>query len=739
MVMEAAASSPLFNQGNPFGESAIQRSHYHPSSPRRLHQQQRQQVIKPDKHQQFGPVPGPPSPPDPENPPGPVNHVPLQRSSSHLEESWPSTESSSPQTPEGTKKGDSLAGSVGGSLTHREVDRRDTGWSESPETALSESSVIAKYIQRFRQAKPQSREDRERAAAEVGTEFWWLRNSPPISSTPTEDNMQFNQGFRSFITERGESRNYSPVALTRIERLRGKTPQPSLPLPSLAFLKTGLSSVEEPSDVSQLEPFDADTIHLQERANRLLERSDSSHSGPVPVSSDGVGSPSACDSVEEPSRRPAFILSGLTAEDTITRQVCTVPAPHYLTRTPPLCARPEDDILYQWRLQRKMEAARDSPWPTRPIRKFQSPAVRLVRQIGETDEGAQEDRMVTTGSSPDSGWRGGEIPATTPTHCAKTRPEAGAPVPSPLLNPTRPEWAWAEPVCHRRPSCPQPAAEVQRSDPEVMDTGRGQWGGGDRGLDPHLGAADEGQRSAESLSEESSTGGAQRSEGAAEIGLRPQVPRPDRPLTDTTERMWRGHGPPRGGGKAGRSSGREICGTVSPALTQPRRQHDATPQREKPSPPSPRHPSPGWHDTHPDQESSSSESWSPPTDRPCTGRRHRRRAGRVDQIAQSEVRHALGQVLSERLFSPPASAQHAARKPKKAGKTRENQLSPSPIPGPRKALEAVTQLLEEAEESDGKEFQEDSLLQVLRQQRDWVKQQIREADRRLTVLEGHER
>ncbi|GCC45011.1 hypothetical protein chiPu_0029003, partial [Chiloscyllium punctatum] len=43
-------------------------------------------------------------------------------------------------------------------------------------------------------------------------------------------------------------------------------------IPSLSLRKTGLSSGGERSDVSQLEPLDLETIHLQKRANHLLQR-----------------------------------------------------------------------------------------------------------------------------------------------------------------------------------------------------------------------------------------------------------------------------------------------------------------------------------------------------------------------------------------------------------------------------------------------------------------------------------
>ncbi|XP_041037087.1 proline and serine-rich protein 3-like [Carcharodon carcharias] len=205
--------SSLFNRQNPFGESLSVRSHYHPSSPRRPLQPRGGKVPLAGKCQPLEPGLRPAAS---RNSPAPAERLTAQGelsepgSDSPTEESWPSTEISSVLAPEGTLGGQDRAGSTGESLQSRGMDRADTDWSESPKDAPTESSVIAKYIQRFRHGSPLSREDRERAASEHGTEsaeFWWLMNSPPSSSTPTHDTKQFSQEPPMFKMDPGSPPN----------------------------------------------------------------------------------------------------------------------------------------------------------------------------------------------------------------------------------------------------------------------------------------------------------------------------------------------------------------------------------------------------------------------------------------------------------------------------------------------------------------------------------------------------
>ncbi|XP_038668911.1 proline and serine-rich protein 3 [Scyliorhinus canicula] len=658
---------------------------------------------------------------------------------SSLEESWPSTESSTAVTPEEVEGGQSRAVSTGRLLASHEALRTDADWSESPKDVPMESSIIAKYIQRFRHGQPLSREDRESAAAEhyrENAEFWWLINSPPSNSTPTQDTKQFSQDIRPFSTEGGVFGDHSPLQLSRFGSLPGKISLPSLPDSSVDLLKSGLHPGGE---ASQLEPLDQETVHLQERANRLLERSESSSSSAIAVSSDGVGSPSVSDTIEGVSLRPTCSplceptagrprISGTSLQrgDITVKQVPTVPNSLYPVRVPALSALPEDDILYQWRLQRKMEAARENQWPLLPKRKSHSPPVRLDRPIG-CDEDAHEDRMMVIVPSPQSYWKGDENPSGAPTHCVKTKPVVGAAVNKPAL--TR-EPVSAEPLPVHGPVCLQPAGDGQHSDPDVMETGQGEGGGVERGPDPLRGSADKGQSIAERISSQSLTEGGQHSAGAVVGKLLGRVARPERCPSNATERRGRRY--QRSCDKRGQNHGSKICSTTSSTLPQFQKPSNSELQLGSRSLLAPRR-----YRSDLGQESSSDEAWSPSPDSPHAGIVHAARKGGPGSCAQSNVHHVLGQVVSERMFSPPASKQLASKKPKSSSQARREHVPPPPIPGICQAPQAVTQLLEEAEESDGVEFEEDLLLQVLRQQRDWVKQQLREADTRLMMLKDH--
>uniref|UniRef100_UPI00398E630E proline and serine-rich protein 3 n=1 Tax=Pristiophorus japonicus TaxID=55135 RepID=UPI00398E630E len=638
-----------------------------------------------------------------------------------MEESWPSTESSSPLSPERSAGKESRAQSAEESPPAREVVRADVGWSEGRESGPVENSIIAKYIQRFRNAKPMSREDREQGAADLdpeSREFWWLRDSPPDTSTPTEGRDRFNQGIELFTNMRGGFENQSPLRLDQISSMQRNILPPSLSLPSLALLKIGLSSTEDPLDVCQLEPFDPETIRLQDRANRLLDRSESSLSGPVPVSSDGVGSSSLSDGVsaEEVPRRPFSIPpSEPTAGDGTTKRLPVVSDPRCTTRALPFIARPERDILDQWRLHRKMETARDSPWPFIPHRTSQSPPVRLPRQMKEADHDAPEERPQEAEpcheSCRDRG-RGGMMPVMTPAYCAGTNPGL------PQLHPAWPQW--------------QPPAIACRPDrQDERGEGRSLGSGGERGQGRSLGSGEGERGEGRPLGSEGERGKGRSLGSEGERGEAPSL----------------GSEGERGQGRSLGSEGERCC-TRTSVLPLPARipRHPVTCGNE-PSPPDPR----GCTDPpscrpDPDQESSSDEFWSPPADNLRPRKRSGVRAGPARRLAQSDVRHVLGQVVSERIFSPPALPRRAGNKPEKGSEHRQSHSlipdshpSPSPIPGARRTPAAVTQLLQEAEESDGVEFEEDSLLQVLRQQRDWVRQQLREADMRLRALDCHER
>ncbi|CAH1796667.1 unnamed protein product [Owenia fusiformis] len=202
-------------------------------------------------------------------------------------------------------------------------------------------SALAKYIQRFRYGKPTSRQDREHHKKSEPKDFWWL-NSPPeplnstgpsSSSTPKDDQLK----------QKKVAPTKDSLAAWRKQRSKSKELSPSRS-------KQGSRHTSTSSTTSSSKLFvpgdDVKTKWIQERADQLLERSESSLNSSDPViSTDGLGSSPSGASFEEQSYRPAFTRISKGKENA----VCDLP----------LKERPhkEDDILYQWRLRRRIEQA----------------------------------------------------------------------------------------------------------------------------------------------------------------------------------------------------------------------------------------------------------------------------------------------------------------------------------------------------------------------------------------------
>ncbi|XP_021447549.2 proline and serine-rich protein 3 isoform X2 [Oncorhynchus mykiss] len=672
-----ASGAALFTRKNPFPpDPPLGKTHYNPSRTKKLPKQQRKNTLSPVHLAQLS------SPllqthslsPEDQCFLGAANHFvlcspPATEAQPSFLESWPSTDlGSSPANTDASPNTDTLTRdpTSGKSLV-------STGGGEQ------EDSVLAKYIERFRHGRPQSREVRQQMSAMVGEgqqPFWWLSSSPlPSSSTPTQ------------TTDIGLSlRKDSATTLSPVGQFRhGTTLSPCRGLLDLSAM--GLS------DSSHGDLGDSEILHLQEKASRLLHRSEHSlSSGSIPISSEGLGCSnfSSPVSIDEPVRRP--IVTSLIDSTTVVGNLSsadlyagTVSKPSVVGPPDPR-TRPEEDILFQWRLRRKMEQA--SQWvqsnPQQGYTLHQHSVSCQAHKVQRNPLPAYSSHRVAP-----------SLPITSPT-VSKLHPDA----------PVRPHMHLLCDIlsCTAQPHSPPPSHQRSPKRSEVS--------GADRTVrQPKAQFSSTDTSTEEPTSKHESSPPPPALSVTTEEEWAVQQRRTERTKKETLqkERSEKRTGPSCRKKKLARChvGDRDHAERPSYADWSVSQHHTRGKDRVIP-----------WRE-EPSRDWGQQERGPGVVREGCPGDR---------APPPSPIHSALGQVVSEVLFLTTDSPD-PPRTPVSSDSPRYvPPQSPAPPPSAQHPREVVAQLLQEAEDSDEQEFKDDPLLKVLRQQRKWVKEQIGEVD-----------
>ncbi|XP_047215354.1 proline and serine-rich protein 3 isoform X1 [Girardinichthys multiradiatus] len=650
------SSGAVFTRQNPFPPSStVKRAHYHPS---------RKQSSKKEKAVTLSPVRLHQSS---KHPPRSLNResqqlcenldFPASDGQHVFAEFWPSTECGS-SSDSNTDFHEMLPDKLSVRLETSTVP-----------SGVKEDSVLAKYVERFRHGRPQSREERQQMASTDGRQqmpFWWKAHSSPPSLTPT----------KSLDKDGHDSTVYSPVGQPQHDR-----------------------SFNVVSDSSVGEFDDTEILHLQERASRLLLRGECSQSDEsFPVSSDGLGCYdfSSPASVDEPVRQP-WIPSLIKP---VAAKVSPDSAPASSSRKPVIPTvtphtRPQEDILFQWRLRRKMEQARG--WSQSMSQSglhdsafsWQAPGLLHASTSGQPYKQQQSSQPPQFSERDAHSYMTAPHPEITETH------RLSAPAPSPplfhaavvssssLMSQTQALThvpAHMHLLCDVLP-CPNQSS-VANNEQSISQ----------KLSEPQTKVVHKKTQVSESILSPNSDGLIKEclpsSRHASAENIKEEGPMGRKGLDKNKKKKL--------------ATQRSHQKTALPSSQQRKPTRDCS----NPSLPQKTTSLKEQHEQDGSEEESCIRGHLPPS---------------------SPVHTALGQVVSEVLF-PTVAQRTPASSVSPPTITSSPSHSPVPLNVTQNSLEVISQLLQEAEDSDGKEFEDDPLLQVLRQQRKWVKDQIREVD-----------
>ncbi|XP_035862166.1 proline and serine-rich protein 3 [Sander lucioperca] len=669
------SSGSVFTRKNPFQPaSRVGKAYYHPSHNQSLSNKKKKTTLSPVRSNQRS---------------SPQLHTLSPESQRQLEprgqyfaasdgqpvfaESWPSTEC-----------GSSPASSTTSSdmETHKQSARAGKS-TDTSELGVQQDSVMAKYIDRFRHGRPQSREERQQMHSAIGEKqlpFWWMPpSSSPRSSTPTK------------TTDKDGPAIYSPAGQRRRDG-------------SLSPCRGSLSIL---SDTYQGELDDTEILHLQEKASRLLLRGECTLSdGSIPVSSEGLECSdfSSPVSVDEPARRP-LIPSLIRSTDPVQAvSSCVIPS-----LLPP--TRREEDILFQWRLKRKMEQAREWPQSLQqssrhgPTFSWQAPISSHPSASGQAYKQHQSTQP------PVFSQKASHLHITAPWPETKEAPGPCPPVsgPPPGSSVSYPQTVAHVPA-HMHLLCDVLPCPIQSSRANTQQNI----------------SESEDESQTKVVRKKTRVPGNSVNTFTDET-ICELMPSPPLASSGAIERVGLSHHKRSERENAlTRESGKNERKTA-PSFRKQKKSTRYTADREHADGPgstnrSSSHQRVSGHKVMPWAAQQQQEGSQGFPSESCTGNH---------APPPSPIHSALGQVVSEVLF-PTVDSSPAQRNPDSSVSPTCTSSAPphSSVPpcNAQNSMEVISQLLQEAEDSDEKEFEDDPLLQVLRKQRRWVKEQISEVD-----------